>query len=82
MKIERLPHGQPAPVEADCLAIDTLAGGRVNLTGTLLEGDESLALTGMTFDNRAQAEEQGLAWAQSHGVELIYITTDAPMAGS
>ncbi|SFR83626.1 hypothetical protein [Sphingomonas jatrophae] len=79
MKIIRLPTGQSAPPDADCISIESHPEDGVTLMGTAMCGDDSVALTGVQVDTREAAEEQGIAWAESQGVETLYIAVDAPM---
>ncbi|RDE05977.1 hypothetical protein [Sphingomonas aracearum] len=81
MEIIRLPQGEQAPDEVDCISIEQQDNGRFELTGTALIacGDsneaESVALVSLPpYESYAAAEEAGLAWAAQQCVERLYIT--------
>ena len=81
MDIKKLPAGEPAPSDRDCIRIQELEEGRFQLNGSVLFGcgdadsDESVSLVGgdpyPTYDD---AESAGLAWANDHCAELLYVT--------
>jgi hypothetical protein len=80
MQITRLPSGQRAPDEVDCVSVEEKGDGTFVLQGTALIacGDsdeaESVALVGLEpFASREQAEEVGLAWAAEQCVEHLYV---------
>lgn len=80
MQIERLPLGQQAPYEADCIRIEEQADGRFKLTASALcmeedEGESVSIVGGPLFETIEQAEKAGLAWAESVGAERLYIST-------
>lgn len=82
MEIIRLPAGKIAPPDTDCIKIDALKTGAFSLVAAALmrcgegEDDESVAMVGSdpypTFD---EAEAAGLAWAEAHCVETLYVET-------
>jgi hypothetical protein len=81
MEIERLPSGQVAPGDVDCISIVRRPDGLYDLSGAALvacaDGDEaeSIALIGLPpFETREDAEDAGLAWAAEQCVERIYVT--------
>lgn len=75
MEIVKLPIGERAPIDSDCISIDQVPEG-FNLTGSLLGDDESVAIVSpIICDTREAAEEQGLAWAEGCGVPKLYIAT-------
>lgn len=77
MEVIKLEPGTSAPVDSDCISIDTLPDGRFNLTGSLLDGDESTAIVGgPVFDTQAAAEAEGRAWAEGHGVAKLFVARD------
>ncbi|RZI56774.1 MAG: hypothetical protein EOP94_04085 [Zymomonas sp.] len=80
MDIKILPDGEPAPVDADCVNIEPGADGKFMLSGNALCGEEVVSLISSTlvFDDRESAREQGIAWADAQGVELLYVTFAAP----
>lgn len=83
MQIKRLDPGTPAPPNGDCVNVDQLADGTFGLWANALCGDEMVSLisTKRAYDTREEAEEQGLAWADAQGAELVYLTFNAPTPG-
>jgi hypothetical protein len=83
MQTVRLPSGEHAPAEADCISIYEGDGGFVLNGSVLLRcGDsnelESVSLIGgPTYPTRDAAEAAGLAWAADHCVETLYVS-DSP----
>ena len=90
MEIVKLPPGERAPVESDCISIDETEDGRFLLNASALaacdEGDreeeaedeESVAVIGGdTYGSYAEAEAAGLAWAAERCVKFLYISQDA-----
>ena len=83
MEIIRLPLGKQAPVDADCIRIEERDDGAVTLTGSALcsgedDGESVSIVGGPTFGSRGEAEAAGLAWAQSVGVEQLYVGVATP----
>ena len=81
MRIERLPEGQRAADDVDCIHIEAAADGRFLLTGSGLapageaSGAESVAIiSGRPYESFDAAESAGLAWADGLGVEHLYIS--------
>ena len=79
MEITRLPVGDPAPTDADCIRIEELAGGNYKLTASALCNGEGVAesvsiVAGPIFATVQQAEEAGLAWAEDVGSEQLYVS--------
>ena len=81
MEIIRMPSGEVAPGDVDCISIVALPDGRFDLSGAALvacgDGDEvqSVALIGLPpFETREAAEDAGLAWAAEQCVDRIYVT--------
>jgi hypothetical protein len=81
MKIIKMPDGEKAPVESDCISIVELADGRFSLNGSALlvcgdtEQTESVAMIGSdTYASYDDAEAAGMAWASDHCVDTLYIT--------
>jgi hypothetical protein len=83
MEIIRLAEGEAAPVNEDCVNVDTLNGDKFGLWANALCGEEmvSLIASTRTFDTREAAEEEGLAWADAQGVQTVYLTFNAPTPG-
>lgn len=76
MEIVKLPVGERAPVESDCISIDEQPDGSFNLTGSLLGPDESVALVSdLKFATVQEAENTGLAWAADCNVEKLFVAT-------
>lgn len=81
MEIVKLPAGQHAAAEADCIRIQELPDGRFSLTGTLLfncgdvEPAESVSLISSDpYRSYEDAEAAGLAWANEHCVAVVHVT--------
>lgn len=84
MQITKLPPGEMASEDTDCIKIDRAADGSYTLVASALLacGDadeaESVALiAGDPYDSYEAAEAAGLAWAANHCVEHVYIETSA-----
>ena len=82
MEIIKLRWGEMAPDDADCIKIDEAPGGRFTLVASALmvcgdgEDAESIALVASEpYTSYDDAEAAGLAWAEAHCVETIYIET-------
>lgn len=82
MKIIRLPEGEEAPHNADCISLWRQADGRYIINGTALascgdvEEAESVAMIGSDpYPDIETAEAAGLAWANAHCAEEVYIAT-------
>lgn len=80
MEIVQLPLGEVASDESDCIRIQELPDGRFRLQGSVLlqcgDGDasESVALIGGDlYDSYEDAEGAGLAWADTHCVEVLHV---------
>jgi hypothetical protein len=84
MKIVKLPVGEQAPKDSDCISLQHLPDGTVRLEASALmscgDGDEaeSVALVdGGAYRTIEEAEAAGMAWAEGHCVEQLYVSTDA-----
>jgi hypothetical protein len=78
MEIIRLPEGEAATVDSDCISIDTVEGG-FRLTGSLPAHEESRALVDRDlYNSQAAAEAAGLTWASSCGVTTLYVALNSP----
>lgn len=84
MEIVKLPRGEQAPKDSDCINLLTLPDGKVQLEASALRnlGEADLAesvalLDGSAYDTAEEAEAAGLAWAESQGVDRLYVSTDA-----
>lgn len=81
MEIVNLPVGQSAPPDADCVRVQQLEDGRFSLNASVLVrcGDtdpaESMSLIGgESYDSYEDAEAAGLAWANEHCPEKLYVS--------
>ena len=80
MEIVRLPVGEQAPVDADCIRIEELPGSTFKLTASALcvaqdEGESVSIVDGLVFATLEQAEATGIAWAEDVGVERLFVST-------
>jgi hypothetical protein len=80
MDIVKLPLGEPAPADGDCIRIQEVAGGKFMLGGSVLfrcgdvDATESVSLVGGdTYASYDDAESAGLAWANEHCAETLYV---------
>lgn len=74
MKTIRLAPGAEIPDDGDCISIDRTADDRFELTATALDGETSTAIIdGQSYPDADAAEAAGIAWANAHGVERLYI---------
>ena len=73
MDIVKLPFGERAPIDSDCISIEHLNDGRFRVSGTVLSGDESTALVGIVCDEAEAAEAQGLAWMAGCAGGRVYV---------
>ena len=80
MRIERLPEGERARDDVDCIHI-AAAGGEFYLTGSALrrgtgtdEPESDAIIGGRPYNTAAAAEDAGVAWAADRGVELLYVS--------
>lgn len=80
MEIIRLPVGEQAPVDVDCIRVEEVSESTYKLTGTALcvgsdDGDSVSIVDGPVFDTIEQAEAAGMAWATDVGVERLFVST-------
>jgi hypothetical protein len=80
MEVVRLPVGEQAPVEADCIRIEQTAKAVFKLTGSALcrnadEAESVSIIDAPRFENSAKAEAAGLEWAANVGVERLFVST-------
>ena len=80
MEIVRLPYGERAPVDTDCISIEELPDGRFAVSGSVLspEGESEAIVSRIVCDRRDEAEGQGIAWAQGCEVERLFLSTWPP----
>ena len=81
MKIVKLPAGEAAPIDSDCIKIVALPDGSCRLEGSVLlncgDGDEveSVSLVdGGRYGSADEAESAGSAWAEEHCVERLFVS--------
>ncbi len=81
MEIVKLPAGEPAPSNGDCIRIQELENGGFRLAGSVLvrcgdgEEAESVSLVGGDpYGSYEDAEAAGLAWANEHCAEMLHIS--------
>lgn len=84
MEIVRLPEGERAPEDTDCISLSELPDGRCRLEASALincgdsEEAESIALVdGGAYPTLEDAEAAGFAWAESHCVERLFVSLNA-----
>ncbi len=82
MEIIKLPPGERAPEESDCVSIERLDDGRFSLNGSALKscGDgteaESVAMIGgEPYRSYDEAEAAGLAWIAEYCAERVFVST-------
>ena len=80
MDIVRLPLGEQAAVDADCIRIEEQPGETYKLTTSALcagadDGESASIVGGPVFGTIEQAEAAGLAWAAKVGVERLFVST-------
>ena len=74
MKIVKLPQSERAPEDSDSISLNRLPDGRCALSGSVLDGEEAVAMIGGdTYDSMEEAEAAGLAWAGGHHVQILYV---------
>ena len=80
MEIIKLPLGEPAPSDSDCIRIQERSGGRFALAGSVLfqcgdvDAAESVSLIGGDdYASYDDAESAGLAWANNHCADTVYV---------
>ena len=88
MEIVKLPAGERAPAESDCISIQEDANGRFLLNASALvtctteadgeeEGDSAAVIGGTPYETYDEAEAAGLAWAADQCVEQVYVARSA-----
>lgn len=76
MEIIKLPKGERADDDADCVHIAANADGKFELVGTALDGEDTISIMdGEPYSTYDDAEAAGLAWADGHGVERLFVST-------
>ena len=79
MEITRLPVGDVAPSDTDCVRIEQAPDGTYQMTASALcagrRDSESVSIvSGTPFASIEKAEEAGIAWADDVGAEQLYIS--------
>ena len=81
MEIIRLPEGQRAPKESDCISVEAAADGSFMLNTSALcacaeaeEGESASVIGGDPYATYEEAEAAGLAIAAEQCVETVYIS--------
>jgi hypothetical protein len=81
MEIVKMPVGEAAPVDGDCIRIQEMENGRFQLNGSVLfscgdvESGESVSLVGgELYASYDEAESAGLAWASGHCAETLHVS--------
>jgi hypothetical protein len=86
MDIIKLPPGEMAGEDTDCIKIERTPDGRYSLITSALvacdndevdAGDSEAVISSGTYASCEEAEAAGLAWAASLCVERIYVETSA-----
>jgi hypothetical protein len=84
MDIIKLPPGEQAAEDTDCIKIERAADGRYTLITSALvacdsddvdAGDSEAVISSETYATAEEAEAAGLAWAASLCVERLYVET-------
>jgi len=80
MEIVRLPIGEQATVDSDCIRIEEQPGATYKLTasamcGGAFDGESVSIVGGPVFETFELAEAAGLAWAADVGVERLFVST-------
>lgn len=85
LEIIKLPAGELAPDESDCVRVIRRPGGGFELNCNALQADgrdgevDSVSLIGGdTYRTFELAEAAGLAWANDHSSERVYVCTLDP----
>jgi hypothetical protein len=79
MEIVRLPVGEQAPADVDCIRIEEVSESTFKLTASALcvetdDGDSVSIIDGPFFETIEQAEAAGVAWATDVGVERLFVS--------
>jgi hypothetical protein len=79
MEIVRLPVGEQASVDADCIRIEEQPGATYKLTASAMcvgagDGESVSIVGGPVFETVEQAEATGVAWAADVGVERLFVS--------
>lgn len=81
MEIVKLPLGEQASADADCIRIEEQKVGSYKLTATAMcsgtDDGESVSIvgSGLEFETAEEAEATGLAWAAEVGVQRLFVST-------
>lgn len=80
MDVIRLPVGEMAPADTDCIKINETPAGDYTLVASALnacddEGESVSLVSSQPYGSYEAAESAGLAWAETLCVRTIYIET-------
>lgn len=82
MKIIKLPPGEEADEDTDCIKIQRAEDGRYSLISSALvacdgedQGQSEAVISSEVYGTYEEAEAAGLAWAAELCVETIYVET-------
>ncbi|QNE32528.1 hypothetical protein F1C10_11605 [Sphingomonas sp. NBWT7] len=80
MEIVRLPVGEQASVDVDCIRIEQTAEAIFKLTASALcvgtdDGESVTIVDAPAYENAEEAEAAGLVWAARVGVERLFVST-------
>ena len=82
MEIIKLPFGEQAPEDGDCISITAREDGQFDLYATALlacgdtDDADSVSMIGSTsYPSYADAEDAGMAWAADHCVERLFVSS-------
>ena len=86
MDIIKLPPGELADPDTDCIKIERTPDGRYSLVTSALvacdnddvdAGDSEAVISSVSYATFDEAEAAGLAWAASLCVERVFVETPA-----
>lgn len=84
MKITKLPAGQTAPKDSDCIKIERIDDGLFTITTSGLvdcrnddgeEAESEAVISSDSYDTYEEAEAAGLAWAENVCLKEVYVET-------
>ena len=85
MEIVKMPAGETADENTDCIKIGRIPDGRYSLVTSALvisddeadAGDSEAVVGSDSYATYEEAEAAGLAWAAGLGVDTLYVETSA-----
>jgi len=79
MEVIRLKHGQDAPEDEDRVRVTVLGPEASRWGGSIAFRKEAVFKECPDYyPSREAAEKDALEWAETHGVETLYIEVDDP----